>query len=84
MNSGNSGTDGKVPALKLFLQSFAIFSKIGSPNANKAKKGISLCRQKMPEERFQAILKEFEIDTKVFDPEDDETYRKITKLSSKT
>ncbi|MDQ1352309.1 MAG: Tetratricopeptide repeat protein [Acidobacteriota bacterium] len=65
------------PALKLFIQAFVIFAKIGSPNANKAKKGISFCREKMPEERFQAILKEFGIEPKVFDPEDDETYKKM-------
>jgi hypothetical protein len=56
-------------ALKLSLQAFAIFAKIGSPNANKVKHNIDLCREKMTEEQFQAILKEFEIDPKVFDPE---------------
>jgi len=47
------------------LQSFAIFAKIGSPYANQAKEDIALCREKAPEEQFQAILKEFEIDPKV-------------------
>ena len=49
-------------ALKLFLQSFAIFAKIGSPEADKAKKLISLCREKMPEEQFKVILKELEFE----------------------
>jgi hypothetical protein len=34
-------------------------------------------REKMPEERFQAILKEFEIDPKVFDPKLKEIFEKI-------
>jgi len=59
------------PALKLkigfkwnkhLLQSLAIFAKIGSPEADKAKKLISLCREKMPEEQFKVILKEFEFE----------------------
>ncbi len=45
-------------ALKLFLQAFAIFAKIGSPYANVVKDNIALCREKMPEEQFKAILKE--------------------------
>jgi tetratricopeptide (TPR) repeat protein len=47
-------------ALKLLFQSFAIFAKIGSPNANQAKELIVICREKMTEEQFKAILKEFE------------------------
>jgi tetratricopeptide (TPR) repeat protein len=49
-------------ALKLFLQAFAIFAKIGSPNANIVKGNITRCREKMPEERFKAILKEFGVE----------------------
>jgi len=45
-------------ALKLFLQAFAIFAKIGSPNVDQAKNDIARCREKMPEEHFRAILKE--------------------------
>ena len=45
-------------ALKYSIQAFLIFSKIGSPNADQAKNDIALCREKMPEERFKAILKE--------------------------
>lgn len=63
--------------MKLFCRAFLIFSKIGSPEVDKARVLISLCRVKMPEEQFQAILKEFEIDSKVFDPEDDETLMKM-------
>jgi len=64
-------------ALKSYLQSFVILSRIGSPFSDQAKNDIALCRQKLPEVRFQAILKEFEIDPKVFDPEDDETLMKM-------
>jgi dynactin complex subunit len=66
--------------MKLFCRAFLIFSKIGSPNANKMRNNISKCRVKLPEERFQALLTEFEIDPKVFDPEDDETYLKMAML----
>ncbi|MDQ1354105.1 MAG: Tetratricopeptide repeat protein [Acidobacteriota bacterium] len=66
-----------IAALKLFCRAFLIFSKIGSRYANKAKELIARCRKKIPEDRFQALLKEFEIDPKIFDPEDDETYRKM-------
>jgi hypothetical protein len=52
------------------------FSRIGSPYAKQAKELIARCREKIPEERFQALLQEFEIDPKVFDPEDDEAYHK--------
>ncbi|MDQ1351694.1 MAG: hypothetical protein QG657_1999, partial [Acidobacteriota bacterium] len=45
-------------ALKYSIQAFLIFDKIGSPNANIAKRNISLCRENMPEEQFKAILKE--------------------------
>ncbi len=47
-------------ALKLLVQSFAIFTKIGSPNANIVKRNIARCREKMTEEQFKDILKEFE------------------------
>jgi hypothetical protein len=36
-------------ALKLLFQSFAIFTKIGSPYANQAKNDITSCREKMTE-----------------------------------
>ena len=48
-------------ALKPLFQSFAIFNKIGSPYANQAKNNIARCREKMTEEQFKAILKEFEM-----------------------
>jgi hypothetical protein len=50
------------PALKFFLQSFAILSKIGSPTANIVKDNIARCREKMPEEQFKAILKDFGVE----------------------
>ena len=46
-------------ALKLFCQAFVIFTKIGAPYANQAKELIARCREKMTEEQFKAILKEF-------------------------
>ncbi|MDQ1351579.1 MAG: hypothetical protein QG657_1884 [Acidobacteriota bacterium] len=46
-------------ALKYSIQGFIIFSRIGSPHAELAKSGIARCREKLPEERFNAILKEF-------------------------
>ncbi|HLP47829.1 MAG TPA: tetratricopeptide repeat protein [Candidatus Deferrimicrobium sp.] len=45
-------------ALKLLFQSFAIFTQIGSPNANLVKNNIAICREKMTEEQFKAILNE--------------------------
>jgi tetratricopeptide (TPR) repeat protein len=45
-------------ALKYFLQAFPIFAKIGSPKTEQMKNDIALCREKMPEEQFKAILKE--------------------------
>jgi len=64
-------------ALKHFLRAFIIFTKIGSPYESQARESIAQCRKKIPEERFQAILKEFKIDPKVFDPEDNETLMKM-------
>ncbi|MCU0285759.1 MAG: hypothetical protein MUF15_05110 [Acidobacteria bacterium] len=45
-------------ALKLFCQAFLIFTKIGSPNADIVKDNIVICREKMTEEQFNAILNE--------------------------
>lgn len=47
-------------ALRNFIQAYLVFDKIGSPYANQAKKNIARVREKMPEEQFNAILKEFE------------------------
>ncbi|MCP4216285.1 MAG: tetratricopeptide repeat protein [bacterium] len=48
-------------ALKLFLQAHAVFAKVGSPRANQAAQDIARVREKLTEERFSAILKEFGI-----------------------
>jgi tetratricopeptide (TPR) repeat protein len=44
------------PALKMFLQSFRVLSKIGSPNAKVAKGNIDIVREKMSVEEFREIL----------------------------
>jgi len=54
-------------ALKLFIQAFLVFAKIGSPSANQAKKDITRVREKLPEEQFNAILKEFNLPLDTFD-----------------
>jgi tetratricopeptide (TPR) repeat protein len=51
-------------ALKMFFPSFQILSKIGSPNAEVVNGNIARVRENMPEEEFEAILKEFEIPDK--------------------
>jgi tetratricopeptide (TPR) repeat protein len=48
-------------ALEFFIRAFLIFTNIGSPNANKARNDIDRCRENLPEEQFQAILRKFEI-----------------------
>lgn len=48
-------------ALTLCLKSLIIFNNIGSPNAEIVKGFIAGIREKMPEEQFNAILKEFEL-----------------------
>ena len=48
-------------ALEYFIQAFLVFAKIGSPYANQARKGISRVREKLPQEQFNAILKEFNL-----------------------
>jgi tetratricopeptide (TPR) repeat protein len=58
-------------ALEFFIQAFLIFTKIGSPNANKARNDIDGCRENLPEEQFNAILRKFELKPEDFDtPED--------------
>jgi tetratricopeptide (TPR) repeat protein len=58
-------------ALEFFIQAFLIFTKIGSPNANKVKKWILETHENLPEEQFHAILKKFELSPEAFDtPED--------------
>ena len=47
-------------ALKIFFPTFQILTKIGSPNAEGVKGNIALVREKIPEDEFEAILKEFE------------------------
>ncbi|NIM13151.1 MAG: tetratricopeptide repeat protein [Candidatus Aminicenantes bacterium] len=54
-------------ALKYFIQAFLVFAKIGSPYANQAKQYITRVRENLPEEQFNAILKEFNLTPEVFD-----------------
>ncbi len=48
-------------ALKLYLQSYSIFSKLQSPNVEIVKKNIERIREKMSEDKFNKILKEFDL-----------------------
>jgi tetratricopeptide (TPR) repeat protein len=48
-------------ALEFSIQAFLIFTKIGSPSANQARKEIAETRENLPEEQFHAILKKFEL-----------------------
>ena len=48
-------------ALELFIQAFLVFAKIGSPYANQARKDIARVREKLPQEQFNAILNEFNL-----------------------
>ena len=50
-------------ALKYFIQAFLVFAKIGSPYANQAKQYINRVRENLPEDQFNAILKEFNLTT---------------------
>lgn len=54
-------------ALKFFVQAFLVFAKIGSPYANQSKKDITRVREKLPEDQFNAILKEFKLPTDFLD-----------------
>ena len=59
-------------ALKLFIQAFLVFTKIGSPFANFARDYIIKIKEKLPREQFNAILKEFNLTTEVFDKVEEE------------
>ncbi len=54
-------------ALKLCIQSYLIFVKLESPNAKIVKGFIKNIREKLPEEQFNAILKEFNLPPDFFD-----------------
>lgn len=54
-------------SLKFFIQAYLVFAKIGAPYANQAKKYIAKVRENLLEEQFNAILKEFNLNTEVFD-----------------
>jgi tetratricopeptide (TPR) repeat protein len=54
-------------ALKLCIQSYLIFVKLESPNAKIVKGFIKNIREKLPEEQFNAILKEFNLPLDAFD-----------------
>jgi len=57
-------------ALQLSTQAFAIFSRYGSPNADLARNNMLRIRQKIPKEKFDAILKQFNIKTDSSPPKD--------------
>jgi tetratricopeptide (TPR) repeat protein len=60
-------------ALKHFIQGYLLFSKLGFPNATKAKEDIALCRKKLPEARYKEFLQEFNLSPGMFDaPENPE------------
>ncbi|MGD2089881.1 MAG: tetratricopeptide repeat protein [Candidatus Aminicenantes bacterium] len=48
-------------ALEYSIQAFLVFSKIGSPNANKARELIAMTREKLSGDQFDAILKKFKL-----------------------
>jgi len=54
-------------ALKFFIQAYLVFTKIDSPSANQVKQYIVEVREKLPEEQFNAILKEFNLPLDAFD-----------------
>jgi tetratricopeptide (TPR) repeat protein len=61
-------------SLKFIIQAFLVFAKIGSTYANQAKKDITRVREKLPEEQFNAILKEFNLPMDAFDKIEAEEY----------
>lgn len=50
-------------ALKYSTQAFAVFSRYGSPNAELARKNMLRIRAHLPKEKFDEILKEYNIKT---------------------
>jgi hypothetical protein len=50
-------------ALKFFIQAFQVFTKLGSPYAQKAGKDIETTRKKLPKRTFKKILKEFDLNS---------------------
>jgi tetratricopeptide (TPR) repeat protein len=48
-------------ALKLFIQAFQVLNKIGSPFANSAREDINEVLKKLPKDKFNEILKEFDL-----------------------
>jgi tetratricopeptide (TPR) repeat protein len=55
-------------ALRYSTQAFAIFSRYGSPNAELARKNMLRIRTHLPKEKFDAVLKEFNIKTEPDSP----------------
>jgi tetratricopeptide (TPR) repeat protein len=53
-------------ALEFSIQAFLIFTKIGSPYANQARKDIARASEKLSEDKFHAILKEFKLSPETF------------------
>ncbi|MBI5207876.1 MAG: tetratricopeptide repeat protein [Candidatus Firestonebacteria bacterium] len=55
-----------IPALKFSLKAYSIFLKLASPNINLAKRDILKVKGKISEEKFNDILKEFNIKPEAF------------------
>jgi hypothetical protein len=75
-------------ALRYSTQAFAIFSRYGSPNADLARKNMLRIRAHLPKEKFDAVLKEFNIKTEPDSPpkkpgKQEGTKKKKTKSKSK-
>jgi tetratricopeptide (TPR) repeat protein len=58
-------------ALKYFLQAFLQYTKINAPDAKLLIEDIARVRGKLPEERFNSILQEFNVPVDLLDKEDD-------------
>ena len=59
-------------ALKLSLQSLMIFLELGSPKAEIVIRNILDIREHLPEEQFNALLKEFDLEPGLFDKSETE------------
>lgn len=55
-------------SLRCSTQAFAIFSRYGSPNAELARKNMLRIRAHLPKEKFDGVLKEFNIKTEPDSP----------------
>lgn len=71
-------------ALRYSTQAFAIFSRYGSPNAELARKNMLRIRAHLPKEKFDAVLKEFNIKTEPDTPPETGKEEKKKKAKPKT